>query len=60
MGRMKQLWEDRREAIHDMIVKAYIAGATDVHNNWQEDRDPDFTEAAHDYAASLENEDGSL
>jgi hypothetical protein len=39
------------ETLRDAVVAAYIAGATDVHNNWQEDRDPDFTEAAHDYAA---------
>lgn len=36
--------------LRDAIVAAYIAGATDVHNNWQEDRDPCFKEAAYDYA----------
>ena len=36
----------------DAIIAAYEAGALAVHENWQEDRDPDFTEAAHDYAAN--------
>lgn len=41
------------EALREAVIAAYIQGAMDVHNNWQEDRDPDFTEAAHDYASSL-------
>lgn len=44
----------------DAIVAAYIAGATDVHNNRQEDRDPCFKEAAYDYADSLKAKDNSL
>jgi hypothetical protein len=48
---------DRRDA----LVKAYIAGATDVHYAWVNslgeenapDHEADFTEAAHDYADSL-------
>ena len=51
-----------REALRDEIVMAYEQGALDVHLNWQEDRDPDFSEAASDYAASRaalkENYDG--
>ena len=51
-----------REALRDEIVMAYEQGALDVHLNWQEDRDPDFSEAASDYAASRaalkENHDG--
>ena len=38
------------------IISAYIAGATDVHNFWADGgsaREADFTEAAHDYAASV-------
>jgi hypothetical protein len=38
--------------VRDAVIKAYIAGATDVHEHWQEDNDPDFTEAAHDYASA--------
>lgn len=41
------------EQFVELLKSAYIAGATDVHNNWQEDRDPDFSEAASDYAASI-------
>jgi hypothetical protein len=40
------------ERVRDAVIKAYIAGATDVHEHWQEDSDPDFTEAAHDYASA--------
>jgi hypothetical protein len=40
------------ERVRDAVIKAYIAGATDVHEHWQEDNDPDFTEAAHDYASA--------
>jgi hypothetical protein len=34
----------------DDLVSGFKEGALAVHQNWQEDRDPDFTEAAHDYA----------
>lgn len=37
----------------DELVAAYIAGAAAVHENYQEDRDPEFGEAAYDYVASL-------
>lgn len=54
-------WQKEREAFFDMIrdkvIAAYAQGAMDVHENWQEDRDPDFTEAAHDYYASVGNAD---
>jgi hypothetical protein len=46
------------DEMNDAIAKAYIAGATDVHNNYQEDRDPDFAEAAHDYVASIDPFEG--
>ena len=36
------------------VIAAYIQGAKDVHENWQPDRDPDFTEAAHDYWAAID------
>lgn len=53
----KRLWElprtESTEAVARLICAAYIAGATAVHENWQEDRDPDFGEAASDYLASL-------
>lgn len=42
-----------REEQRDSVVAAYVAGATAVHENWQEDRDPEFQEAAWDYAAAL-------
>jgi hypothetical protein len=52
------------EAIRDEIVAAYEQGALDVHNAWIESlgeenapsRDPDFTEAAHDYASAQDRE----
>lgn len=40
------------DEVEGEIVGAYERGAMDVHRNWQEDSDPDFKEAAHDYAAS--------
>lgn len=40
------------DQLRDAIIAAYVQGATDVHQNYQPDRSPDFTEAAHDYAAS--------
>lgn len=45
-----------RETIRDHIVSAFIDGATQVHNHWAAgnvENDPDFTEAAYDYAASI-------
>ncbi len=42
--------KDAGDGLRDAVVKAYIQGAHDVHDNWQGDRDPDFTEAALDYA----------
>lgn len=41
-----------RTDLKDHVVAAYEQGALDVHCNWQEDADPDFKEAAYDYAAS--------
>lgn len=41
--------------VRDMIAAAYSEGATDVHNAWVNEtngREPDFGEAASDYAAS--------
>jgi chromosome segregation ATPase len=38
--------------VQEAIEAAYIAGAMDVHHNWQADRAPDFSEAARDYSAS--------
>lgn len=43
-----------RDDVKTAIIAAYEAGALAVHENWQEDRDPDFTEAAHDYAVSID------
>lgn len=46
--------DDVVEEYQRQLRLAYIAGATDVHNNWQEDRDPCFAEAAYDYVANLD------
>jgi hypothetical protein len=43
-------WQDELDRI---IIAAYEQGALDVHNNWQEDADPSFSEAARDYASSV-------
>lgn len=51
------------DTLSDEVVKAYIAGATEVHYAWVNslgeenapDREADFTEAAHDYAADLQS-----
>jgi hypothetical protein len=43
---------EAEELLRDEIVGAYQQGAMDVHENHQPDRAPDFSEAAHDYAAS--------
>lgn len=45
--------EDVVERVQDMLVAAYEAGATAVHNSWVEGTnggEPDFYEAASDYA----------
>ncbi len=43
-----------REAdLAEMVAIAFEAGCRAVHENYQEDRDPDFTEAAYDYARSV-------
>jgi hypothetical protein len=58
----KGLLEDREaffDMIRDKVITAYMQGAMDVHENWQEDRDPDFTEAAHNYYASVVADDAS-
>jgi hypothetical protein len=46
--------------VQEAIEAAYIAGAMDVHNNWQADRAPDFSEAARDYAAAPTREAGGM
>lgn len=40
--------------IDEVIMAAYEAGAQAVHDNYQEDRDPCFREAARDYVSSLQ------
>ena len=55
--------EEVTDAMRDAIVGAWLAGARAVHDEWAKadegqrfylsrDHAPDFTEAAHDYAAS--------
>lgn len=45
---------EQHDDVRDMIVAAYEAGATDVHNNFQPGIDyPEFGEAAMDYASSV-------
>ncbi len=55
---------DGSETLHDAVVGAWLAGARSVHEEWlhaddeertylTRDEHPDFTEAAHDYAANL-------
>ena len=41
----------RVEGARLQLEVAYIEGAMDVHRNYRQDRSPDFTEAAMDYAA---------
>lgn len=54
-----------KDELHDAVVKAWLDGARSVHKEWAEadeeerryltrDEHPDFTEAAHDFAASLD------
>lgn len=52
-GETPEGWPDEAS---DAIVAAFIAGATAVHDAWIDglgDREADFTEAAHDYAAGV-------
>jgi hypothetical protein len=41
-----------RADLHDMLAAAYEQGCLDVQANYQPDPDPEFGEAAHDYATS--------
>lgn len=50
--RTVQAQTDAAVTVQEAIEAAYIAGAMDVHQNWQADRAPDFSEAARDYSAS--------
>lgn len=43
----------KEDDIRTLIAAAYEAGALAVHQNWQEDREPDFSEAASDHVASV-------
>ena len=42
------------DEIERLLRLAYQQGAYDVHENWREDRDPDFSEAAYDYVAGVD------
>jgi hypothetical protein len=42
------------DALVERIRQAYVAGCEAVHENYQPDAEPDFTEASYDYAASLD------
>lgn len=42
------------DEVQRLIAIAYAAGCQAVHDNYQEDRDPDFSEAASDYARSID------
>jgi len=46
--------EQMCDAVHDAMKAAFIAGCEAAHENYQEDRDPDFSEAASDYAANAD------
>jgi hypothetical protein len=48
------------DALREARIAAYRQGALDVHQNYQPDRDPDFTEAAHDYVASIADQQTTL
>lgn len=41
------------DVYRDALAKAYEQGCHDVHNNYREDRNPEFSEAAYDYADSV-------
>lgn len=42
------------DTLLDLLRDAYVAGCTDVHANYQPQKEPDFTEASYDYVASLD------
>ena len=42
------------DTLQDLIRDAYIAGCEAVHANYRGDSDPEFSEAAYDYVASLD------
>lgn len=42
-----------REELVEMLTEAFREGCQAVHDNYQPDPDPDFSEAASDYAASI-------
>jgi hypothetical protein len=44
--------DENRDLIYAELAKAYENGCRDVHDNYVEDRDPDFKEAAYDYATA--------
>ncbi len=46
--------ETLTDEVQRLIAIAYAAGCQAVHDNYQEDRDPDFSEAASDYARSID------
>lgn len=43
-----------RDELQRQIASAFEAGCHAVHANYQEDRDPSFSEAASDYARGLD------
>nr|WP_047169426.1 hypothetical protein [Sphingomonas sp. Y57] len=47
--------ETLTDEVQRLIAIAYAAGCQAVHDNYQEDRDPDFSEAASDYARSIDH-----
>ncbi len=42
------------DALQSMLHAAYVAGCEAVQANYQPDPDPEFSEAAYDYVASLD------
>lgn len=49
--RDKQQSDTDRDQLRDALAAAYSQGATDVHKVWSSESDPDFGEAASDYAS---------
>lgn len=47
------LTEAQYDGVRDLIRRAYEQGALDVHNHWQQGRDPDFKEMAYNYTTSV-------
>ena len=48
---------DRDSVLRDLLADAYSSGATDTHNSWvrgDNGSEPDFGEAASDYASSVD------